>query len=864
MRIALLLCLASLGCLTPAPPSAVPERPKAADKADWFRFTLDGLDASATPTDVSFLNAEPAGAHGFVRVKDGHLIDGTGRRIRFFGTNLTATACFPDKADAPKIAAHLRKLGVNVIRFHFMDTGTAPTGLFAGDKKSLDPAQMEKLDFLIAELEKCGIYANLNLHVARRYSGIEGEAAKRFEFGKVLDRFYAPYIEMQKEYARALLGHKNAYTGKRYADDPGVLCIELNNENTIFPFWGGSTDDLPEPFGSELAKQWNAWLKARYRTTAELSAAWSKGQEGSGKELLKTAEAKASWVVQETGGITSKLEPVDGALRWSADKAGTESWHLQIFQTGLPLEDGKFYTVSLEAKLGKGSAEAAHEIEVSAMLDQADWRGIGLYKTVTVSAEWKRSAWSFRAENTVAGHGRLNLSLRNKPGVVELRNVHLTTGAAGGLAPGQTLEAGNIPTVSAGGAAGQASDWLAFLYDTEHAATSAIADVVKKELGAKSLVTNTQASYGGWYGVLRETSIGDFVDMHGYWQHPSFPSGWSDKNWSIVNKSQVGADDGGTLASMAVYRVAGYPFTVSEYNTPTPNDHAAETLPLYSAFAAFQDWDAIYFYTYLDFKTSWTADKLVGFFDFAGHPGKLVFAPAAALAFRQALVRPSTAPVTLTIPKGALGLGSSEATLSSLWNKLGVPQRASVVHGLRLELAHGSGSPAVSAKVETGDVLTSDTGEIAWKSGGDDKAFTVNAPAVRLAAGNLAGRRLSLGDVVVEVGWMQRPYACVELVAMDGKPIAESKKVLLSVAARVENRNMGWNADRTTVENRWGDGPTIAESVPITVTVPGAGWKAYALDGKGAPRAEIATTATGAGTTVAVPRPDTLWYALTR
>src|ERR1019366_10739421 len=75
----------------------------------WFAFAIPGLDASPTATDLSWLNPAPAGADGFIRAAGGHFVDGKGKRVRFFGTNLTATACFPAKDDAPKVAAHLRK-----------------------------------------------------------------------------------------------------------------------------------------------------------------------------------------------------------------------------------------------------------------------------------------------------------------------------------------------------------------------------------------------------------------------------------------------------------------------------------------------------------------------------------------------------------------------------------------------------------------------------------------------------------------------------------------------------------------------------------------------------------------------------------
>ena len=90
----------------------------------------------------------------------------------------------------------------------------------------------------------------------------------------MLDRFYPPFIESQKVYARALLTHVNPYTGHAYTAEPAVLCVEMNNENTALPFWAGNLDDLPEPYAGELKRQWNVWLRERYRSTPRLRAAW--------------------------------------------------------------------------------------------------------------------------------------------------------------------------------------------------------------------------------------------------------------------------------------------------------------------------------------------------------------------------------------------------------------------------------------------------------------------------------------------------------------------------------------------------------------------------------------------------------------
>jgi len=149
-------------------------------------------------------------------------------------------------------------------------------------------------------------------------------------------------------------------------------------------------------------------------------------------------------------------------------------------------------------------------------------------------------------------------------------------------------------------------------------------------------------------------------------------------------------------------------------------------------------------------------------------------------------------------------------------------------------------------------VLNSCSTELMWES-------------MPLAVGKIAGRSITLGDVSIEIGMMKQGYACLALVALDGKPAAESKSLLLAAAGRVENQGMGWNADRTSVVANWGKGPTVAEFVPATITLPGSRWKAHSLDGAGAPRNEVPVQ-TGDGKTVvklsaAAP---SLWYLLSQ
>jgi hypothetical protein len=197
-----------------------------------------------------------------------------------------------------------------------------------------------------------------------------------------------------------------------------------------------------------------------------------------------------------------------------------------------------------------------------------------------------------------------------------------------------------------------------------------------------------------------------------------------------------------------------------------------------------------------------------------------------------------------------------------LWEEAGVPRGSVARRRLEVRLTEGADEVRATEQIAAASPRVSDTGELTWEAGGP---FLLQAPAVRMAVGKIAGRSIALGDVSIEIGAMERGYVCLALVALDAKPVAESKSVLLAAAGRVENQGMGWNADRTSVSTNWGKGPTVAEFVPATITLPGSGWKAHSLDGAGAPRSEIPVLAGNGKTVVKLsPAAPSLWYLLSR
>lgn len=98
-------------------------------------------------------------------------------------------------------------------------------------------------------------------------------------------------------------------------------------------------------------------------------------------------------------------------------------------------------------------------------------------------------------------------------------------------------------------------------------------------------------------------------------------------------------------------RVLGKPFTVTEYNHPSPSTFESEAFIFLAAYAAIQDWDAIYPYTYADGNINWSDNITDKYFDLDRNPGKIMsFLPAANM-FRRMDVSSSNTFVTVPLTR---------------------------------------------------------------------------------------------------------------------------------------------------------------------------------------------------------------------
>lgn len=255
------------------------------------RIRLNKYQPLEGALDFSWLLDKPAGCHGFVTAKNGHLYYEDGTRARFIGFNFPVRSGLPDHESADVYAKRLAGLGCNVVRIHAVDIfpnaaqeawATEPDAPLldyaSGSTRNFHPVGLEHLDYFVWKLKEQGIYVHLDLNVARGYMpGDDTDYDEAFpQGGKGTNILNRRLRKLQQEFAEKYLTHLNPYTGLRYIDDPCVMAVQLLNEDSVF-FIPDKRRSSPRcrAYYEELRRRFNYFLLAKYDTCAHLREAWT-------------------------------------------------------------------------------------------------------------------------------------------------------------------------------------------------------------------------------------------------------------------------------------------------------------------------------------------------------------------------------------------------------------------------------------------------------------------------------------------------------------------------------------------------------------------------------------------------------------
>jgi hypothetical protein len=842
---------------------------------------------------------KPAGKFGHIRIgPDGHLYAGT-ERIRFFGTNLAFGACFPDKPDAERIAARMAKFGINIVRFHHMDTNAFPEGIRARNTPStrdLDPDALDRLDYFISQLRRNGIYVNLNLLVSRPFKKADGLPAEIEQLQPkqrgAVGFYYEPIQELQREYATKLLTHRNPYTGMTYAEDPSIAFVEITNENGLVSSWLKDwIEGTPGIFQKVLQSKWNGWLRSRYGTTESIRQSWK--EEPSGDNLMVNTDFSRgleSWVLEQTApakasAVVTDETPNPVVVRQSActtvAQSGLQDWDTQFSQPRIKVQAGRRYELAFWAKADKPCT-----IMVSIGRAHSPWGSLGFSTSVQLTGQWQQFRFLTLLTDS-DDNARVNFScLARQVASYWFANPSLRPAGAVQLGDGEQIEKDSVPVFTRTrfeeSVLAAKRDWLRFLLETENAYWQALFSHLKNNLRSQSLVVGTDIACSTPNVMANLES----VDTHGYWEHPIFPgTAWDENNWIVPNLSMVN-EAGGTLPSLSARRVFGKPYAISEYNHPSPNTFGSEGFLLLAAYAALQDWDAIYSYNYSERSSDdWDLRRIPDFFGIDQHPTKMVSLVPAVSMFSRGNVRAAQDEI--------VAIADREREIDEIWRSqacelgrsygffdarnLGVPPAAALLHRVSI-VAEGQNTPSSALSPNqvsvTGNRFVSDTGELIWDLTVPGRGLvTLNTAKSKAIIGYCGSKRLDLGGVVFEPGeTLQQGWSAITLTALEGelssRPIKSRVRLVVTATGYAENTNMGWkNTEKSTVGRDWGVSPSLVEGISarITLPLPATEVQAWALDERGQRKTQVPMQRDGNGNAVVVigPQWQTLWYEVT-
>ncbi len=888
-------------------------------QTSWFPFALPWEDNSKSAIDASDLLVDYSGqdpavvidSRGFLRAgADGHFYwEKTGGRARFWGVNFTFNANFPPCPDEPlragefsdiraadKIARRLAKLGVNVVRFHHMDTSPSPDGIwdrayYPLDTQHLDPAQMKRLDWLIYQLRLNGIYVNLNLKVGRRFGpndGIEDSAqfTGSLNYFQGVSHFNRRMIDLQQDYARKLLAHRNPYTGRTYAEDPVLAFVEIANEDSVFGnmlndgglnYLPGVSGSLPEQYSLELDTLWNSWLAQRYSSRTALESAW-KSTESAGDTSNRIRNwdfenGTSEWSIYpiESAGVQARTVAGSGpdgssALRIDVTSDGT-NWHVQATQGAHSVEKDKAYEFSFYAR-----ASVPGEITIDLMKGAEPWSNYGLSKSVQLTTSWQRFVARFTANATDPITARPTFELGEKTATIWLDKIEFRATVPKGLEADESYTAGNVrrPIRSDLGAytPQRVADLFRFYSTVDESYFSGMRSFLKGQIGVKTVITGT-APWWAYLGDVATQSKLDYVDGHYYWDHPSWPAGreWQPTGWQINNKPWINQiEDFSSLASQAV---EGKPFTVSEFNEVFPNRYALEGPLLAALIANLQDWDAFYMFDYAGSARDFAALYTSSFFSQSGNPIKSAQLPICSRIFlgRQTATASTTVAVELNRDELAAGYAKGLVSASGFLESKGLDRRTFLKERLRIRTFERVEPATVDHSLPAGNVISANR-ELRWNRDNPEAGYLViKGLSLQGAVGFIKTGIVDLGDWDFEVGDSSPSHMAILLQARDGVALRETRRMILSVWTEHQNTGMTWNASQTSVDNRWGTSPTIIRPAQVDVTFRFAGARSlrlFPLDERGARKIALPADAVGDSRRFHIDtgRDGTVWYEI--
>lgn len=386
-----------------------------------------------------------------------------------------------------------------------------------------------------------------------------------------------------------------------------------------------------------------------------------------------------------------------------------------------------------------------------------------------------------------------------------------------------------------------------------------------RSIGVKALLTGDSVVNNAAQVLIREQF--DVVDIHGYWNHPTF----IEQPWSLpikfTQRSAI-ADGLGLPRWIMTARIFGKPFLVSEFNYTWPNAARGESGLLMAGYAGLQAWDGVIRYEYASSPTSPFETSIMGpkggIFSLVNDPINLLADRAGAFLFLHGRIAPAPTAVAYLVndANAVNGRKAAPERMPDALSWLGLSVRVGALPSGAKDLASRAAGAGVRAFVaedhppafaghpvyapgpllerrlsnsgllpKRDDLATyrSETGQLqVYRTQGTASLVTVNSESFVLSANaKIAGQSIDVANGSTQ--------ATIYVMAVDDKPLAASRRIM--ILHLTDSLNTGTtfaNASRERLED-FGRLPQLVRrgTTTITLRLPDEDWQAWAVDTSG-------------------------------
>ncbi len=426
-------------------------------------------------------------------------------------------------------------------------------------------------------------------------------------------------------------------------------------------------------------------------------------------------------------------------------------------------------------------------------------------------------------------------------------------------------------------------DALRFLSDLQRHYYREMYDHLKK-IGVRAPIAGTNQTF-----FVADTEVdaseNDFMSRNQYWRHPHRSA---KPFYKFANEALLEVDipsQRNPLSVIARTSVAGKPQAVAEFNFPWPNEYRAEGLIMSAAYSCLQDWDIFLLFSYSP------GDPRLSMFRSQSDPARWGEFPAAALMFHRNDVSAARNEIHVVHTSGGkfaprpdtnraqannyryltflskvreafidgtyqgdadavIACGPSvEAKIEGTAKPIRMKERPweEWLYPKFVTAAQRLGLPGYATMDGTAKRLDSDTGELSLDYG--QVLLTIDTDCSQGVVGKLKNAgAVKLSALQID---SETEFAAIIATSLDGKPIGESRHLLITAVGRAENTAQGFWPPKPE-QMRWspvawmlpGEGrlPVITEPIHagMLLKVPGTA-KVFRLDSSGKRDGELAS-----------------------